>query len=425
MKDKRLAAYLVLIYIVSLFCFYDAFISYQKLYQDINIYGVSFFVLLSIVAESSMVKLKHYAVSSGFAITVASFILFGPFWAMIIVASGIALRILKHNDKYIHILNTPFYKTMFNSSEMAISIYFASRGYYFIKYFLYNANINSALVNTCAIILFITIFQLVNTLIISMLIFILSRNNLFSVYYNNLKFSILNILAMAPFGIIIMYLYKSFAFLGIIIIMIPVLLVRYTYMLYIEAKSKYIQTIDVLMHAVEARDQYTEGHSRRVADIVEVIAKELKLGESRIEQLTLASLVHDVGKIGIDDNILNKPGKLTDEEYNIIKAHPQIGYNILKDIKDFGDIPFLALHHHERYDGKGYPEGKDGKELSIDVFIIQLADSIDAMATDRPYRKALSQEQIMDEINKNNGTQFHPVVVDAYFNALKKPNKSM
>ena len=97
-------------------------------------------------------------------------------------------------------------------------------------------------------------------------------------------------------------------------------------------------------------------------------------------------------KIGIDDQILNKPGKLTDEEFNTIKSHPQIGYNILKDIKNLENILPIVHYHHERYDGKGYPDGKKANELSLDVFIVQLADSIDAMATDRPYRKALSHD---------------------------------
>jgi hypothetical protein len=116
----------------------------------------------------------------------------------------------------------------------------------------------------------------------------------------------------------------------------------------------------------------------------------------------------------IDDAILKKPGRLTYEEYEAIKRHPVIGYNILKDVKDLESLLDLVKYHHERYDGKGYPEGKTSEELSIDVFIIQLADSIDAMATDRPYRKALSEEKIISEIINCSGTQFHPKVVEEY-----------
>ena len=170
--------------------------------------------------------------------------------------------------------------------------------------------------------------------------------------------------------------------------------------------------------AMEARDKYTQGHSKRVSEIAEIIAKKLKFSQGRIEELMVASLLHDVGKIGIQDSILNKPGKLNDEEYKIIKQHPVIGYNILKDINNMKDINYIVKYHHERYDGKGYPEGKKGDELPLEVFIVQLADCIDAMATDRPYRKALSQEMISNEIARCDGTQFHPKVVQAYLKVI-------
>lgn len=225
---------------------------------------------------------------------------------------------------------------------------------------------------------------------------------------------------MAPLGYFLTYLYSTSNVIGVIVVMIIIIFTRYTFLLYIETKSKYIETIEVLMHALESRDKYTEGHSRNVARIVEMIARELKFSESKIEELKLAAYLHDVGKIGISDAILNKPGKLTEEEYNIIKQHPEIGYQIVKDIKDLGRIPEIIRYHHERYDGKGYPAGKKGEELGIDVFILQLADSIDAMMTDRVYRKALSQEEIMREIITNSGKQFHPKVVEAYLRACEK-----
>ena len=137
----------------------------------------------------------------------------------------------------------------------------------------------------------------------------------------------------------------------------------------------------------------------------------------------MAALLHDVGKIGIDDQILNKPGKLTVEEFDTIKTHPQIGYNILKDIKNLENILPIVHYHHERYDGKGYPDGKKAEELSLDVFIVQLADSIDAMSTDRPYRKALHPDVVIEEVKKHSGTQFHPKVVEAYFKMLEKQKK--
>jgi putative nucleotidyltransferase with HDIG domain len=176
---------------------------------------------------------------------------------------------------------------------------------------------------------------------------------------------------------------------------------------------------------MEARDKYTEGHSQRVAELVRDVANELKYNDWTIDKLHIASLLHDVGKIGIDDSILNKPGKLTDEEYNIIKSHPEIGYGILKNVKNMKDIIHIVKHHHERYDGKGYPDGTSGNEINLDVYIVQLADCVDAMSTDRPYRTALTPEQIVSELEINSGTQFHPRVVDAYINLMKKQNKKI
>ncbi|MCX8029922.1 MAG: HD-GYP domain-containing protein, partial [Brevinematales bacterium] len=189
-----------------------------------------------------------------------------------------------------------------------------------------------------------------------------------------------------------------------------------------ESKSKYTETVKVLMTALEMRDKYTEGHSRNVAKIVRAIGEELNYSDSHIEELELAAYLHDIGKIGIPDSILNKPEKLTEDEYKQIKSHTVIGYDIVKGIKDLGKIPELVRHHHERYDGKGYPDGKKGDELDIDVYILQLADSVDAMSTDRIYRKALSPEQIKAELIKNRGLQFHPKIVDIYLKICDKEN---
>jgi len=224
---------------------------------------------------------------------------------------------------------------------------------------------------------------------------------------------------MIPFGIILALFYNRYGYFGVSLALFPILLAKYTFSLYIDSKNQYIQTVNAFMNAIEARDEYTEGHSQRVAEISEMIARELKYNQKKIEQLNIAAMLHDIGKIGIKDDILNKPGKLTKEEFDIIKSHPDIGCKIIKDVKNLEYAQSIIRHHHERYDGNGYPDSKKADELSLDVFIVQLADSIDAMSTDRPYRKALSQEKIMEEINNNVGTQFHPKVVEAYFKATK------
>jgi putative nucleotidyltransferase with HDIG domain len=306
---------------------------------------------------------------------------------------------------------------MFNYCVLVLPFLFSS----FIYIKLGGAfSTNNILSRIPIIIIFCVIYFVLNALISSGLYAILNNKNFFYFFMSNATIGILSSIVMAPFGILLAYEYNLNGFLGVLVIVFPLVLARYTFSLYIQYKDQYIQTVDTLMRAMEARDKYTEGHSQRVAEISENIARVLKYSDSKIERLHMAALLHDVGKIGIDDKILNKPGKLTNEEYEIIKSHPEIGYNILKDIKNLQDLLPIVRNHHERYDGKGYPDGKSGNDLNLDVFIVQLADSIDAMSTDRPYRKALSEEEIMAEINRFRGSQFHPKVVDAYTKILEK-----
>ena len=177
-------------------------------------------------------------------------------------------------------------------------------------------------------------------------------------------------------------------------------------------KEAYWQTVTALSEAVDAKDRYTSGHSRRVAEYSRVIAK--RMGKSVLEQEMIyrAGLLHDVGKIRIPIDIINKPGKLTDEEYDLIKIHPVTGYHILKDISEHYDMATAAKYHHERYDGKGYPNGLQGENIPEMARILAVADSYDAMTSNRSYRKGLPQSVVRSEIEKGKGTQFDPEVAD-------------
>jgi len=179
-----------------------------------------------------------------------------------------------------------------------------------------------------------------------------------------------------------------------------------------KAKNLFIQTITALSEAVDAKDRYTSGHSKRVAQYARLIAA--KMGKSKEEQEMIyrAGLLHDVGKIRVPADIINKPGKLTDEEYNIIKIHPITGYRILEGITDDNFIAIAAKYHHERYDGKGYPNGLIGDRIPEVARILGVADAYDAMASNRSYRNALPQNIVREEIKKCKGTQFDPAIAD-------------
>lgn len=183
-------------------------------------------------------------------------------------------------------------------------------------------------------------------------------------------------------------------------------------------QKAYVSTLAALTSAIDAKDTYTHGHSERVTTISIEIGKILGLNNNRIENLRLAGLLHDIGKIGIPENILNKPGRLTDEEFNIVKSHPEVGVKILNKVEFLAKIIPFILYHHERFDGRGYPHGIKGEEIPKEARIITVADSWDAMTSDRPYRKAMPKERALDEIIRSKGTQFDPEVVDAFVQLL-------
>jgi len=167
-----------------------------------------------------------------------------------------------------------------------------------------------------------------------------------------------------------------------------------------------------LMHsltsAVDAKDAYTCGHSERVALLSRHVAKELGISDSEVEQIYIAGLLHDVGKIGVPESVLQKTGKLTNEEFDLMKKHPEIGAKILQDVRQIQQIIPGVLHHHERYDGNGYPARLAGEDIPLMGRIICLADCFDAMTTNRTYRRALPIEVALAEIRRCAGTQFDP-----------------
>lgn len=166
------------------------------------------------------------------------------------------------------------------------------------------------------------------------------------------------------------------------------------------------QSLLAITRAVEAKDLYTKGHSERVAKYSEMIAKKMGYSDDDAKTLYIMALMHDVGKIGIPDAIINKPGALTDEEFKIIKSHPVIGADILKEVDAFEKISEIALNHHERVDGKGYPNGLTGNEISDEVAIVSVVDAYDAMTSQRSYRDIMEQAEVRAEIKKGIGTQF-------------------
>jgi putative nucleotidyltransferase with HDIG domain len=179
-------------------------------------------------------------------------------------------------------------------------------------------------------------------------------------------------------------------------------------------------TLTALARAIDAKSPWTAGHSERVTHLALKIGRILGLTQKQLENLEQAGLLHDIGKIGISAKILDKPGKLTDEEYRIICEHPVKGANILQPIEEYAEVMPVAMQHHEWFNGKGYPDGLSGEEISIGARILSVADVFDALTSDRPYREGMSVEIAIERIRESSGIQFDPKVVDAFLKLLKE-----
>lgn len=177
-------------------------------------------------------------------------------------------------------------------------------------------------------------------------------------------------------------------------------------------RGVYHDIIESMAAALDAKDIYTAGHSTRVGNMANKLGIYLGIKDDDLEVLHIAGHLHDIGKIGVPDNILNKNGRLDFEEWELMKKHPEIGYNILSKVKSLEDISYIVLHHHERWDGKGYPNGLCEEKIPLGARIIAVCDSIDAMQSDRPYRKLISDFECRQEIIKNTGIMYDPRIVD-------------
>lgn len=188
----------------------------------------------------------------------------------------------------------------------------------------------------------------------------------------------------------------------------------------VESQSMRNQTVNIIMQTLNEKNEREKRHSVEVAKWAKEIGVAMGLSVQKVKEIELAGLLHDIGKIAIKEDILNKPGKLTEEEYDEIKRHPESGYHILKSVDEYSSLAQCVLEHHERFDGKGYPKGIKGSQISLIARIIAVADAFEAMIAQRPYRKSLTEEMAIEEIKKNSNTQFDPEVVTAFLKIFDK-----
>ena len=390
----------------------------------INEYTISDYVLLivfsvlSAIAETFLILLpKVGGVSVSFALTFSAILLTNPLTAAIITASGIIFRCPYVDGKgRVHIFNNPFYKTVFNISQYIINAGVAGLIYVYVNnLFDFGFKVFNPIAGSVCLI----VYLFLNSFFMAALMSILLKEKLYFIWKNYLL-GFINIALVSLLGIVLAFSYDSYGSGGILLFFIPLMFARYTFKLYLDMRKNYFDTLNVLVRAIEASDPYTSGHSMRVSAYAEAIAKQVGLPQNKIDLIKSAALLHDIGKIGIDKNILNKVGRLEKEEFEAIKSHPEIGATIIADLSYLSNISDIIRHHHERNDGKGYPDGLSYDKIPLETSILTIADSFDAMTTNRPYRSSLSLEAALQEIKDNGGTQFNPDVVDDAIIALKK-----
>ena len=370
-----------------------------------------FFLAISVFAEFIPVDLPIGGVISiGFPIDFVVILVYGPALAMLIAAfSALIGEIIEKKVSW--------YKIIFNSSQCALSAGVAGLVYQYTGGIIGFQNFFKFIV-PAALVAFI--YCIINLISVTMVISLDQGSRFTAVWRTNFQEILPTYLAEAPLGFLMAIVYVEVGIFGILLFFLPLLLARRSFELYTKMRKMYLETIRALAAAIDAKDPYTKGHSERVTQTSVALARELNLSEREIENIEYAALLHDIGKIGIADNILGKNSSLTDEEFDKIKEHTIMGAKIIEPIDSLKNSYEAIYHHHERYDGKGYPDGIKEKDIPLSARIIAVADAYDAMGSDRPYRKKLSKDKIMKELTEQSGKQFDPEVVKALISVLDR-----
>lgn len=386
-------------------------------FKNISVLGTVLFSILIFAADNFSVPLpKTGFVSVNFGISLAALLIFGPASAVIVtLVSSISVRDI--------IKKAPYYKHLFNSGQYLISIGITS----LVFGIMYDNSITNVFNprNIGIIFLVSIIFFLLNTFLTASIISITKNIKVINVWMFNFAWLLPFHIFLIVISIAISFLYKNYGPFTLLLTLMPLIITQYSYMLRTNERKALLNSIMHIVKIVEAKDVYTAGHSMRVAEYSEKIARKLRLNEYDIEMLKNIANLHDIGKIQVDLSILNKTQKLTNEDWIEIKKHPLVGYDIVKEITFLKDHASAVLYHHERLDGSGYPFGISGDKIPLFAKIISVADSYDAMTTDRPYRKALNNQQAIKEIENNIGKQFDKVVSMKMIEVLKEEQENL
>ena len=372
---------------------------------------IIFFLTISTFAEFIPVDLPvGGAISIGFPIDFILILVYGPALAMLISALGALIGETIEKKR-------SWYKIIFNASQYALSAGIAGIIYQKIGGVVGLVDLTNYIIPA---IISAFGYYVINSSLFMIVISLAEEVSMLSVWKTQIKGIVITYIALAPMGLIMAMVYVTIGIWGIILFFFPLILARRSFELYTKMRKMYLETIRALAAAIDAKDPYTKGHSERVAEMSVALAQELNLSDREIENIEYTALLHDIGKIGIDDRILGKKGSLTNEEFDKIKEHPIVGAKIIEPIDFLKNSYWAIYHHHERYNGDGYPDGIKSENIPILARIIAVADAYDAMGSDRPYRKKLNKDKILKELKDQSGKQFDPEVVKALNSVLDR-----
>ncbi|MBO8128170.1 MAG: HD domain-containing protein [Peptococcaceae bacterium] len=358
--------------------------------------------LLAILSELKPIPFFKSLITVSSAIHLAAFILFDTPTAILVGTIGTG---------FVDILGRRgFNKLVFNICQYAITIYLAGWTFYFFKQSDTVLNFQQDFV---AFILSCIIYFISNELMVCIIVALSTGTRFSIVFRKGFQLEAMHFPTMVPLAFLIAYLYQQEP-LTIIFLIVPLAMAHIQFKNYVELNNQAQETLEVLADAIDHRDPYTARHSWRVAEYAEAIAQNMKLKDREVEQIKMAGRVHDIGKISISDRILQKTKPLSKEEFDAIKTHPSTAYSMLHQLKIYRKCAHYVLYHHERFDGQGYPEGLKGDAIPLGARILAVADTFDAITTNRPYRKARTKKQAIEEIRRCSGTQFDPKVVEAF-----------
>lgn len=374
--------------------------------------AIAFFAAITLLAEALPVDTPYHGItiSASFGLIYAALFLFGPAGAAIIASFGtLSWQDLKRKS---------WYRNLFNFAQLAICAFLAGVVYLRaggdLGFMVFPRDLLPGL-------LALATHFLLNSTFSTLAASLFNDTPFFAVWRKSVLWAFPSLLVLAPFGALMATVYQGMGVLAILLFLVPLLVARQSFQLYRQMRNTYVETIHTLAHAIEAKDNYTRGHSERVAVYANAIARHLALPESQVDMIYFLSLLHDVGKIGIPEQILNKTERLDTAERQQINRHSEIGAGIVREISFLRTGIDVIRYHHERFDGAGYPVGIKGKDIPIGARIIAVADAFDAMTSERVYRNsARTVDQAVDELQRCAGGQFDPMIVDVFTRILRQ-----